>query len=159
MTTNILGILWATFTLTHVRRRSLTVSTSIPKRNVSCFFILFLLRGFFFVILRFCVTWSFLLHNRTPYFVDHMSLILIFPISITAVGRVLEVFHFTTTTITTDSLLPLAQSCRLKVYCRNTADMLFANVGVICNTCSVRVSWHPHCSLLHSQKVPQPLWV
>jgi len=66
-----------------------------------------------FVILRFWVAWSFLLHNRTPYFVDHMSLILIFLINITTVGRVLEVCYFTTTTITTDSSLPFAQSCRL----------------------------------------------
>lgn len=43
MTANILGILWATFTLTHVRRRSVTVSPSTPKRNVSCFFLFYLL--------------------------------------------------------------------------------------------------------------------
>jgi len=53
-----------------------------------------------------------------------MSLILIFPISITTVGRVLEICHFTTTTITTNSLLPFAQSCRLKVYWRITAATL-----------------------------------
>jgi len=68
-----------------------------------------------FFCYRCCVAWSFLLHNGTPYFVDHMSLILIFPISITTVGRVLEVCHFTTTIITTDSMLPFAKSCRLKV--------------------------------------------
>jgi hypothetical protein len=50
MTANILGILWATFTLTHVRRRSVTVSPSIPTRNVFCFLFyhLLLLRSFSF---------------------------------------------------------------------------------------------------------------
>jgi len=120
MTANILGILWDTFTLTHVKRRSVTLSPSLQTRNFSWFFYSTSSSFFFeaspFVILRFWGARSFLLHNRTLYFVDHMSLNLIFSISITTAGRVLEVCYFTTTTITTDSSLPFAQSCRLKKF-------------------------------------------
>lgn len=109
-----------------------------------------------FVILRFWDAWSFLLHNRTLYVVDHMSLILIFSISITTAGRVLEVCYFTTTTITTDSSLHFAQSCRLKKFteglplpcscqCRCHLQYLFCTFP-----------WHPHRSPLHYQKVPRP---